>query len=119
MSYYRRSSKLSCYDLVMLIICCILMLDNYKESVLASPKMKAVYIAYSGKRSPAPIVLSQTGQKTRRDCARICARANYCMGYNAITVSPTSMTCNILAVKLVDDGLTLVTDATSVYYELN
>uniref|UniRef100_A0A914WV08 Apple domain-containing protein n=1 Tax=Plectus sambesii TaxID=2011161 RepID=A0A914WV08_9BILA len=84
----------------------------------SSPRMKATFTAYSGKRSPAPIVLSQPAQKTRRDCARFCARLPYCMGYNAITVSATSITCNYFTVKIADAGVSLVIDAATVYYEL-
>uniref|UniRef100_A0A914VUB6 C-type lectin domain-containing protein n=1 Tax=Plectus sambesii TaxID=2011161 RepID=A0A914VUB6_9BILA len=85
----------------------------------STSRMRATYTAYAGKISPATVWLTQTGKATRRDCARYCAKLQYCMGYNVIVVSSTSITCQYIAERLIDTGASLVANVNSVYYELN
>uniref|UniRef100_A0A914VWA7 C-type lectin domain-containing protein n=1 Tax=Plectus sambesii TaxID=2011161 RepID=A0A914VWA7_9BILA len=85
----------------------------------STSRMKATYTAYAGYTSPATVWLTQTGKATRRDCARYCAKLQYCMGYNVIVVSSTSITCQYIAKRLIDTGASLVANVNSVYYELN
>lgn len=81
--------------------------------------MQAVYTAYAGYQSPAIVWQTDTAKPTRRSCARFCAKLQYCMGYNAIIVSSTSVNCQYIAERLADTGASLVANANSVYYELN
>uniref|UniRef100_A0A914XBB1 C-type lectin domain-containing protein n=1 Tax=Plectus sambesii TaxID=2011161 RepID=A0A914XBB1_9BILA len=85
----------------------------------STSRMRATYTAYAGKISPATVWLTQTGKATSRDCARYCAKLQYCMGYNVVVVSSTSITCQYIVERLIDTGASLVANVNSVYYEFN
>jgi hypothetical protein len=84
--------------------------------------MNSQFTAHVGLKSPAYVTLSATGQ-TIRQCAKLCAHTEYCMGYNVLNVAAgaistqTSLNCNLLSVRYADGGLTLTSASSNVYYE--